>query len=55
MAERLDGGGVVQLPDSHHRLHVEDLAAHALHQHSEEVWVAEVQRALERKKTIRTV
>lgn len=46
LAERQDGGGVVQLLRADHRLHVEDLAAHALHQHREEVWVGQVQSAL---------
>lgn len=50
LAERLDGGGIVQLLRPDHRLHVEDLAAHALHQHREEVWVAEVQGALRERK-----
>ena len=46
LAERQDGGGVVQLLGTDHSLHVKDLGVHALHQHREEVWVAEVQRAL---------
>lgn len=49
LAERQDGGGVVQLLSPDHRLHVEDLAADALHQHREEVGVTEVQRALKDK------
>lgn len=48
LAERLDGGGIVELVGANHHLHVEDLAAHALHQHREEVWVGEVQGALRR-------
>lgn len=46
LTERQDGGDVVQQPSSDHSLHVKDLAADALQQHWEEVWVAEVQRAL---------
>lgn len=46
VAERQDGGDAVQLLGADHRLHVEDLAAHTLHQHREEVRIAEVQCAL---------
>lgn len=49
MAERLDGGGGVHQPRPDHRLHVEHLAADALHQHREEVGVGQVQGALRRK------
>lgn len=52
LTERQDGGGIVQLLSADHRLHVEDLAAHALHQHREEVGVGEVQRALAKRKEV---
>lgn len=49
LTERLDGGDIVELQSSYHRLHVKDLAAHTLHQHREKVGVAEVQRTLRKK------
>ncbi len=49
LAERQDGGCIVQLLSPDYRLHVEDLAAHTLHQHREEVWVGEVQSALRKE------
>lgn len=49
LAERQDGGEIVHLVSPNHHFHVEDLAAHALHQHREEVWIGEVQCALRRK------
>lgn len=52
LAERQDGGDVVQLLVSDHHLHVEDLTAHTLHQHREEVRVAQVQSALWKRKLI---
>lgn len=53
LAERQDGGDVVQQPRANHRFHVKDLAADALQQHREEVWVAEVQRALRTQQSSR--
>lgn len=55
LTERLDGGGIVQQLSPDHRLHVEDLAAQALHQHREEVWVGEVQSALRGRSKTYTV
>lgn len=48
LAERQDGGGRVHQLQPDHHLHVEHLAADALHQHREEVGVGQVQGALRR-------
>lgn len=45
LAEGQDGGHIVHLNCPHHRLHVQNLTAEALHQHREEVWIGEVKSA----------
>lgn len=54
LTEGLDGDDLVQLCGADHSLHVEHLTAYTVHQHREEVAVVEVQRALRRKKNLRT-
>lgn len=49
LAEGLDIDDIVQLLGADDSLHVEHLAANAVHQHREEVGVGEVQGALTRK------
>lgn len=50
LTEGLDADDIVQLLCANDRLHVEHLAAYAVHQYREEIGVAEVQSALRRNK-----